>query len=59
MSLSQSAGIVLKEHNLSDSVAGTDYWMLNGKCLSDLRLEAEKADASGQSPDQATVSNSA
>lgn len=59
MSLSQSAGIVLKEHNLSDSVAGTDYWMLNGKCLSDLRLEAEKADASGQPPDQATVSNSA
>lgn len=42
MSLSQSAGIVLKEHDQSDSVAGTDYWMLDGKCLSYLRVQAEK-----------------
>lgn len=45
MSLGQSAGIVLKEHGRSDSVAGTDYWMFGGKCLSDLRILAEKANA--------------
>jgi len=55
MSLSRSAGIVLSEHNLSPSVAGTDYWMLDRTCLSDLRLQAEKASASGQSPDHTTA----
>jgi hypothetical protein len=43
MSLTQSAGIVLSEHGLSDSIAGTDYWMLNGESLSDLRDKAEEA----------------
>jgi hypothetical protein len=57
MSLTRSAGIVLREHNRGDSVAGTDYWMWNGKRLSDLRLRAEEANASGQSFDQTTVSD--
>jgi hypothetical protein len=42
MSLSHSAGIVLKRHGLSDSVAGTDYWTLNGATLWDLRDQAEE-----------------
>jgi hypothetical protein len=57
MSLTRSAGIVLKEHNLSDSVAGTDYWIYDGKCLSDLRREAEEANADRHVSDQATLSD--
>jgi hypothetical protein len=58
MSLTRSAGIVLKEHNLKDSVAGTHYWMYGGKCLSDLRREAEEASSDGQVSGQATLSDS-
>ena len=46
MSLSRSAGIVLKENGRSDSVAGTDYWGLekDGKwlSLSELRDQSER-----------------
>jgi hypothetical protein len=46
-SLTNSAGIVLKERGRSPSVAGTDYWGIqkDGKwtALSDLRNQAEKA----------------
>lgn len=44
MSLSQSAGIVLKRHGLGDTVAGTDYWTLNGVTLWDLRDQAEESE---------------
>jgi len=44
MSLSHSAGIVLKRHGLGDKVAGSDYWTLNGAALWDLRDQAEQAD---------------
>ncbi len=43
MSLSQSAGIVLKRLGLSDAVAGTDYWTLDGATLWDLRDQAEQS----------------
>jgi RecB family endonuclease NucS len=59
MSLTHSAGIVLKEKGRSPSVAGTDYWGIekDGKwmSLSDLRDQAEKAKLSGQAFDTATV----
>ena len=42
MSLSHSAGIVLKRHGLGDKVAGSDYWTLNGATLWDLRDQAEE-----------------
>lgn len=42
MSLTKSAGIVLKEHNLSERVAGTEFWKFGEKSLSDLRKDAEK-----------------
>jgi hypothetical protein len=42
MSLSKSAGIVLKRLGLGDAVAGTDYWSLNGATLWDLRNQAEQ-----------------
>jgi len=45
MSLTKSAGIVLKRQGLSDSVAGTDYWTLNGATLWDLRNQAESPDS--------------
>jgi hypothetical protein len=43
MSLSRSAVIVLKEHGMSDAIAGTDYWALNGVTLWDLRNQAEQS----------------
>ena len=43
MSLSKSAGIVLARLGLGETVAGTDYWMLNGATLWDLRNEAEES----------------
>jgi hypothetical protein len=55
MSLGRSAGIVLKEHGLSDSIAGTDYWMYKGNALSYLRLEAEKKNASGNDDDHGST----
>jgi len=45
MSLGKSAGIVLKRLGLSDSIAGTDYWTLNGATLWDLRNQAEESDS--------------
>ena len=42
MSLSHSAGIVMKRRDLNDQVAGTDYWMLDGVTLWDLRNQAEQ-----------------
>jgi hypothetical protein len=44
MSLTKSAGVVLKRLGLSDSIAGTDYWTLNGATLWDLRNQAENTD---------------
>jgi hypothetical protein len=43
VSLTRSAGIVLKRSGLSDAVAGTDYWTLNGATLWDLRTEVEES----------------
>jgi len=43
MSLSKSAGIVLKRLGLGEWVAGTDYWTLNGATLWDLRNQAEES----------------
>jgi hypothetical protein len=43
MSLSKSAGIVSKRKGLGDTVAGTDYWTLNGATLWDLRNQAEES----------------
>jgi len=43
MSLSHAAGIVMKRKGLSDQVAGTDYWTLDGVTLWDLRNQAELA----------------
>ena len=45
MSLSHSAGVVLKRKGLNDQVAGTDYWTLDGVTLWDLRNQAEQPDA--------------
>jgi len=44
MSLSHSAGIVLKRKGLNDQVAGTDYWTHDGVTLWDLRNQAEQFD---------------
>ncbi len=44
MSLSHSAGIVMKRKGLNDQVAGTDYWTLDGVTLWDLRNQAEQLD---------------
>jgi hypothetical protein len=43
MSLSKSAGIVLKRLGLGELVAGTDYWTLDGATLWDLRNLAEES----------------
>ncbi|MGA3373792.1 MAG: GIY-YIG nuclease family protein [Terracidiphilus sp.] len=45
MSLSRSAGIVEKRRGVGESVAGTDYWTLNGATLWDLRNQAEESDS--------------
>ncbi len=44
MSLSRSAGIVMKRKGLGDQVAGTDYWTIDGVTLWNLRIQAEPAD---------------
>ena len=44
MSLSRSAGIVMKRKGLGDQVAGTDYWTIDGVALWNLRTQAEQAD---------------
>jgi hypothetical protein len=42
MSLSHAAGIVMKRKGLSEAVAGTDYWTIDGVTLWDLRNQAEQ-----------------